>query len=499
MKAYAVLDGGGVKGAALAGCLRAAETLGITFEGFGGTSAGSIVALLASVGYNGSELRSIMVDEMAFTDLLDDSGVLLEELKGLSQKFTSASSALCAVMVHRKLITRMSRDLGIYNASKLKEFLAKKIKQKLPALAGNEEITFDDLKRLGRPPLKIMVSDVVMRKPRIYSGISGIENNGAVLEAVRASMSYPFVFQPVQVHDRFLVDGGLSSNLPVFLFEEERKKTRLPVVAFDLTSSRKATGKKYGLRGFCGDVLATALESGDLLLQKVISGIYHVRIPVPDSIDTLDFTISKQQREELFNAGVAATHDFFDKAAPQWQQAQDPVESVQALFAEPRLVQPLLASFARGIEKSTAAKNSRAHVMLPTSRQTRIIAYQYNMDGDPDVDMELSMQGGCSGRSWTTRKPVFADLVGAKGTFSESWFMTREQQNKVRKDRRSMMSIPIFDQRLKATTVDDLALAGILSVDSSTPLEETGWLGSKKGAVMEIGKLWSDIISRVLH
>jgi len=50
MKAYAILDGGGIKGAALAGCLAAAEELRIEFAGYGRTSAGCIVALLASLG-----------------------------------------------------------------------------------------------------------------------------------------------------------------------------------------------------------------------------------------------------------------------------------------------------------------------------------------------------------------------------------------------------------------------------------------------------------------
>ena len=466
VKAYAVFDGGGVKGAALAGCLQAAESRRITFEGFGGTSAGSIVALLACAGYNGDELRSIMVDEMDFTDLLDDSGALLEELKILSEKLTSTSSALGAAWTHRKLLRRVSKDLGLYNASKLTEFLAEKLKKKLPSLRDKDEITFEDLNALGRPPLKIMVSDVVMRKPRVYSGAGGVELNGPVLEAIRASMSYPFVFQPVRVDKRILVDGGLSSNLPLFLFEDERKKNRLPVIAFDLTSSRKATAGDYSFRHFCGDMLTTALESGDILLEKVITGISHVRIAIPDTIDTLDFSISKEQRQQLFNAGVAATHEFFEKTVPHWAQVQNRVEALQALFAEPRLVLPLLQSFAREVEESTPAKNTRTHLMLPTPWQTRIVVYQYNMDNDADSDLELSMDGGCSGRAWTSRKPVFADLEEAKKTFAESWSMTKEQQNKVRQDRNSMMSIPIFDQRFSASNINDLPISGILSIDT---------------------------------
>jgi NTE family protein len=70
MKAYAILDGGGVKGAALAGALSAAAENGIEFEGYGGTSAGAIVALLASVGFTPEEIRHIMLEEVDFTDFL---------------------------------------------------------------------------------------------------------------------------------------------------------------------------------------------------------------------------------------------------------------------------------------------------------------------------------------------------------------------------------------------------------------------------------------------
>ncbi len=74
MKAYAIYAGGGVKGAALAGCLCAAEQQGVKFIGHGGTSAGSMIAVLAAVGYSGEELEKILVEELDFRDLLEDQG-----------------------------------------------------------------------------------------------------------------------------------------------------------------------------------------------------------------------------------------------------------------------------------------------------------------------------------------------------------------------------------------------------------------------------------------
>src|SRR5437660_5588012 len=94
MKAYAILQGGGVKGAALAGCLKAAEELKIDFEGYGGTSAGSIIGLLGSVGYKGDELRQILTEDMTFSELLDDKGVLLQELKDAAGSLGSATGKI---------------------------------------------------------------------------------------------------------------------------------------------------------------------------------------------------------------------------------------------------------------------------------------------------------------------------------------------------------------------------------------------------------------------
>jgi NTE family protein len=65
MKAYGIFDGGGVKGAALAGCLAAAKDHDVDFIGYGGTSASSIVACLAAVGYKGAEIRDLMVGDLS--------------------------------------------------------------------------------------------------------------------------------------------------------------------------------------------------------------------------------------------------------------------------------------------------------------------------------------------------------------------------------------------------------------------------------------------------
>lgn len=503
MKAYAILAGGGVRGAALAGALKAAEELGINFVGYGGTSAGSIVALLACVGFTGDELYQIMTQEIKFNDFLDDDGVALERLIQLPYKLKYKWPKTWIIARHIRLILQIYENLGLYSAKNLRQFLLKKIKQKLPALEHLNDITFDDLKYQNCPPLKIVASDLKTRKAVVYPDNANRQGSASVIDAVRASTSYPFVFHPVRIDNTLLVDGGLSSNLPTFLFEDERRRNGLPIVAFDLVSSvsTKPDRRRYGLRRFCSDMLATVLEAGDHLMRKVLNGVYYIAISMPDDIDTLQFSLSKGDRERLFTKGYFDTHTFFGERAPQWTQAENLIEQLQALHAPAYLVVPVLQALAETIQKNTPAENVRCCIMLPTGRGTRIVVYQYGMDNDSDIDLELAIDGGCSGFAWSNCQPTFADLDALRTNFQD-WKMTREQRNKIPKERKTMLSVPLFDLSevaLGAESITNLNLIGNLLIDTTTPLEATLWLEDKRAYIVETAKIWADILSKLIN
>lgn len=282
MKAYAILDGGGVKGAALAGALSAAAEQGIKLLGYGGTSAGAIVALLAAVRFTPNEIRHICINEINFCDFLDDGGVELEELKRLGTELNAAwrdsgklfgkvkgtFSTANVLYGRRRLINKLMEELGLYTGSKLRTFLQLKLELKIGKPPPETGFSFRYLNECGCVPLKIVAADLGRRAPTVYSLKNTPE--GSVLDAVRASMSYPFVFQPVLLYNAYQVDGGLSSNLPLSVFEEERRRDGATVVAFDLEASRKDQPAPYGMKEFCGDLLP---------------GIHHVRISIPEGIE----------------------------------------------------------------------------------------------------------------------------------------------------------------------------------------------------------------------
>lgn len=509
-RAYAILDGGGVKGAALAGCLKAAEEIGLQFAGYGGTSAGSIVALLATVGYTGDELRQTTVDEIEFTNFLDDGGISLGQLKTFAADISgiwensggrwargkAAVATAKKAFSNRDLLKRLLHDLGLYHAHYLREFLRRKIVQKLPELRDKEDITFNDLANCNRPPLRIVSADLRRRAPRTYSAERSADMS--VIGAVRASMSYPFVFRPVQMSDSWQVDGGLSSNLPLSVFEKERRHDQLPVVAFDLVATNPASPPAYTFGHFCGDMLSTALESGEHLVLDMMAGVHHVPVKIPEGVSTLDFEISREARAGLFTAGHSATHTYFSKNLPQWRLADDIVQWVQAQYAAKTLVLPILRAVVRDFEDNTTARGLRAAVMLPTGRGTRIVAYHYNFDGDPDSDLELAQDAGCTGTAWSRGEVTLADLSEARDVLQTRWKMTEAQQNRVKSDRKAMIALPIFDRPLSNSLNTKRRVVGTLSIDTSSTLRETQWSDEKRDFAVRCGQQWSEVLSKLL-
>jgi NTE family protein len=513
MRAYAICDGGGVKGAALAGCLCAAQQQGIHFVGYGGTSAGSIVALLAAVGYDGPALQRILVDELDLKSLLEDDGKQLGELRSVIAKVASDLQSgskwqkFCAINFQLpRLAKRFETTLGIYAGEKLKDFLLEKIKGKLPSLRDHADITFQHLQNAGCVPVKIVASDISLRKPAVFA-LEQTDYGASVIEAVRASTCYPFAFQPLLKNGRRLVDGGLSSNLPAFLFEEEFRQTRIPALAFDLIAPPGGTPAIYHVGHYVSDLLATALEASDQLLRRVLHGVHHVPIETPQGIETLDFELSPGDRKRLFDAGYKSTGEFLAGFAPlqRAKMAGDQLQRrLRVEYGPEQYFTPVLYALAKDIERRTSAKNVRAAIMLPTGRaeSTRIVVYHYNMDGDSDADLELPEDAGCSGQSWRNRAVAFADLEEAAQDPSP-WGMTREQHAKVPSNRKSMISVPVH-RELQPTEQTPPAPVATLGLDSTTPLDRTGWIeDTARGPVahpdvVRIMMTWAYIVYRLL-
>ncbi|MEA3034157.1 MAG: hypothetical protein QOH86_2173 [Sphingomonadales bacterium] len=510
MDAYGIFDGGGVKGAALAGCLKGAQEAGVNFVGYGGTSAGSIVALLASVGYSANELEDIMCRQINFVDFLDDGGVALDHWKAVIDRIVGAgfgASGALRLWWRKKELKNLLGTQGLYDGRMLEHKLRTLVEAKLPNLRNRPVITFSDLRDEGALPLKVVASNLRTRRCTVLSADRGSEITD-VLTAVRSSTSYPLLFKPVMVHKSALVDGGLASNLPAWLFNEERDHDNRPIVAFDLTTQ---TGTNpdvdYSPREFFSAMVDTALESGDELLRRSSGRVMHIEVPIDASIRTLDFGLSEAARRGLFNDGRLAALSYFNRTFGSHKVLRDPVGQLAAVYGDPSVFRAALGGLlAEARAAFPESGGLRTGITLPTGPGDQsVVVYSQGMDDDADVDLLLDRFAGPSGQAVLVKGPLVADWAKIRSN-PDGFGMTKPQVVKVPANRRAVASVPIFDLRrrveLEQGIMKELRIVGALSLDSDQPAEHAGWTdqtGRPDGGFIDLLRRWSDVMGRILN
>jgi NTE family protein len=187
------LGGGGARGGAHIGVLKVLEELRVPVDYVAGTSMGSIVGALFSIGLTPAEIEADM-KAVDWDDLFSDTP--RREMRTFRRKEDDSSYFLP--------IEFGVTGRGIVMAPGV--IAGQKLSFAFPAanlyLAGHE--SFDDLGYPYRP----VATDLA-------TGEMVVLGSGNLLKAVRASMSIPGVFPPVDWNGRQLVDGYLARNLPV--------------------------------------------------------------------------------------------------------------------------------------------------------------------------------------------------------------------------------------------------------------------------------------------
>jgi NTE family protein len=206
------LSGGGARGSAHVGVLKAIEEMGIPVDFIAGTSMGAIIGGMYASGYSADEIRQILVEmdwEHAMRDKPD------RELRTMRSKELEAQF----LIPYRMGLNNggIQFPLGLIEGQHLDQVLHRIL---MPAV-GIEE--FGDLPI----PFRAVATDLV-------TGDEVVLSSGSLPNALRASMSVPGVFAPVTIDGRLLVDGGMSNNLPVSVVREMGADI---VIAVDISSA----------------------------------------------------------------------------------------------------------------------------------------------------------------------------------------------------------------------------------------------------------------------
>ena len=279
------------------------------------------------------------------------------------------------------------------------------------------------------------------------------------------------------------------------------RDSRISTFAFDLVSeeaSKSKTPNNIHLYEFCQRLVNTSLEASDILLRSISGNVIYVPITIPSDISTLDFGISKEDRQRLFDAGFEQVSSFLNSLEILKSSRGAGLEikkGIQSQHGGPKRYDHVLKAVLDSLrEASKELKSPRACIMLPTGRGTKMVAFTYGFKDEnerwhADVDLEISLGTGGSGIAWTDRTMCAVDL-----TENLSFGLSDEQASKVPEDRKAILCVairglwahklaldesgePTGDIRQGAEFQDaDVEPIGVLCVDTASTLEATGWV-----------------------
>ncbi len=186
------LSGGGIRGIAHAGVLKALVDNGISVDIIGGTSAGALVGVLYAMGYT--------------------PDYIYEAFKLYSKEIVGLNGGLMFSGVREKILGNKAGIKGLKSGKSLEE-------------AFNKLAVRKGYKNVGEIlDLPVIITSVDIRDGKEYiftNSVPNVENKGRYItnievgKAVRASSSFPGIFCPCEFEGHSFYDGGILDNIPV--------------------------------------------------------------------------------------------------------------------------------------------------------------------------------------------------------------------------------------------------------------------------------------------
>jgi NTE family protein len=319
----AVFEGGGVRGLAFLGALRCCADLGLQWRKVAGTSAGAITAALVAANFPIDDLETIVgrMDYMSFlskkTSPLIFNGDPSDDLQSPVRMF---------------LLLLIARRMGQYSSEPFRDWIAGHLHQRgLKTFADVRSNRQDfDLKvvasDISRGEMLVLPDDLDLPDPadpqqrslRQQLQLTSREEF-SVAEAVRLSMSIPLFFEPGKLGDRKIVDGGILSNFPLWIFDFRpgytpyRKCPRWPTFGFRLIETNNEMAQAVtGPFDLLGGMFKTMMVARDRhhLNQTQRDRVVNIDV-TPAGITPTAFNLSHEKKEVLYRQGYRCAKEFF--------------------------------------------------------------------------------------------------------------------------------------------------------------------------------------------
>lgn len=267
MKIGLALAGGGVRGAAHIGAIKALEENGIKVDAVAGTSAGSIVAALYGMGYSAEEMIKLF-------------NYFAKSVMAISPKYVFGNIKEVRGIKLGGITSSYNIESAIEEAGKLKNI--------------------KDIRDI-RLPISIPATDLISDREIIFTNSKDLEGEEYIHEieigkAVRASSTFPIMYAPFEYKEFQFVDGGVFDNLP----SAECKKLgvdKVISIRFKLKTPRKQkTIYNIGMQSL-------DLMTENLIRESVRISDYVIELDLKDakpfSINKLEFCYKEGYMQTL--------------------------------------------------------------------------------------------------------------------------------------------------------------------------------------------------------
>ena len=270
MKMGLCLSGGGIKGVAHIGVIKALEEENLKIDYISGASSGSIVASMYAMGYNSDEM--------------------LKMFRRYAKEISKINYKLVFKLIFGLIFNKKICVEGLNDGNKLSEIINNK------AIKKNIRLISDIKVPLVIPSVNLYNGSIYLfssvKNSRKYSDDIIVVNNIEVGKAVQASCSYPGIFCPTNFKDKKLVDGGVRENLPW----KELKNMGADKIISVVFEEEKRPKKKVNILDCITGSMGIMMHE---LYNYEIEGIEYLL-----KINTKDvWLLEIEKMEELYNLG----------------------------------------------------------------------------------------------------------------------------------------------------------------------------------------------------
>ena len=278
-----VLSGGGAKGMTHIGIIRALEENNIPIDYIAGTSMGAIIGSLYAMGYSPDDMEALLRSEdfkrWYSGQIEPEYGYYFKQNRPTPEFFNIRFSFKDSLHIKPQIL-----PTSMVNPIQMNLVFVELFARATAACNG-------DFNRLF-VPFRCIASDVYNKRPLIM-------RKGDLGDAVRASMSFPFVFKPIEIDSVLAYDGGIYNNFPTDIMRED---FRPEVIIGSVVAANPSKPKENDLMSQLENMI---MQKTDYTLPDSLGIIMTFKY---DDVSLLDF----DRLQELHDIGYNRTISLMD-------------------------------------------------------------------------------------------------------------------------------------------------------------------------------------------